>query len=82
MTDRLTLAHALEEGGMARAAAEHVATEIYEAIYNNVATKTDLRELEARLGKVISDSHAALLKWMVGQTFVILGVVAALHFVK
>jgi hypothetical protein len=46
MTDRLTLAHALEEGGMARAAAERIATEIYEAIYNNVATKTDLRELE------------------------------------
>ena len=58
------------------------ASEIYDAIHNNVATKTDLRELEARLGKAISDSHVALLKWMVGQTFVILGVVAALHFVK
>jgi len=50
-------------------------------IHNNVATKTDLRELEARLGRMISDSHAAILKWIVGQTFVILGVVAALHFV-
>ena len=28
-------------------------------IHNNVATKTDLRELEARLGRMISDSHAA-----------------------
>jgi hypothetical protein len=47
-----------------------------------LATKSDLRELEARLGRVISDSHAAPIKWMIGQTFVILGVVAALHFVK
>ena len=50
-------------------------------IHNNVATKTDLRELEGRLGRMISDSHAAILKWIVGQTFVILGGVAALHFV-
>ena len=49
-------------------------------IHDNVATKTDLRELEARLGRMISDSHAAILKWIVGQTFVILGGVAALHF--
>jgi hypothetical protein len=49
MPDRLTLAHALEEGGMARGAAEHVATEIYDAIHNNVATKGDLREAEQRI---------------------------------
>lgn len=49
MTDRLTLAHALEEGGLPRDAAEHVATEIYDAIRENVATKADLRELEQRL---------------------------------
>jgi hypothetical protein len=49
---------------------------------SQVATTTDLRELEARLSRMISDSHAALLRWLVGQTFVILGVVAALHFVK
>jgi hypothetical protein len=50
-------------------------------IHDNVATKTDLRELEARLGRMISDSHVAILKWIVGQTFVILGGVAALHSV-
>jgi hypothetical protein len=82
MSDRLTLTRALEGSGMQSEAAERIATEIYDAIHDNVATKTDLRELEARLGKAISDSHAALLKWMVGQTFVILGVIAALHFVK
>jgi hypothetical protein len=49
MTDRLTLAHAFEDGGMSRGAAEKVATEIYDAIRENVATKADLRELEERL---------------------------------
>ena len=49
MTDRLTLARALEEGGASRDAAEHIATEIYDAIHANVATKTDLREMEQRL---------------------------------
>jgi hypothetical protein len=49
MTDRLTLARALEEGGASRDAAEHIATEIYDAIHDNVATKTDLRDLEQRL---------------------------------
>lgn len=47
MTDRMTLAHALEEGGMARGAAEHIATEIYDAIHDNVATKSDIESLRA-----------------------------------
>lgn len=38
MTDRLTLARALEEGGIARDAAEHIATGIFDAIQDNVAT--------------------------------------------
>jgi hypothetical protein len=42
MTDRLTLARALEEGGASRDAAEHIATEIYDAIHDNVATKSDV----------------------------------------
>jgi hypothetical protein len=37
---------------------------------------------ESRLGKMISDSHAVLLRWIIGQTFVVLGGVAALHFMK
>jgi hypothetical protein len=56
MTDRLTLAKALEEGGITRGAAEHIATEIFDAIHDNVATKqdldlirADLRELDLRL---------------------------------
>ena len=46
MTDRLTLARALEEGGIARDAAEHIATEILDAIHDNVATKADVTALD------------------------------------
>ncbi|MBO0735252.1 MAG: hypothetical protein J2P48_01580 [Alphaproteobacteria bacterium] len=49
MTDRLTLTRALESSGMESQAADRIATEIYDAIHDNVATKTDLRELEQRL---------------------------------
>jgi hypothetical protein len=34
---------------MQSADAERIATEIYDAIHDNVATKTDLRDLEQRL---------------------------------
>ena len=49
MSDRLTLTRALEASGMESTAAERIATEIYDAIHNNVATKTDLREFEQRV---------------------------------
>ena len=49
MTDRLTLTRALESSGMQSAAAERVATRIYDAIHENVATKTDVQQSEAAL---------------------------------
>jgi hypothetical protein len=49
MTDRLTLTRALEDSGMQSQAAERIATEIYNAIHDNVATKADLERLEAVL---------------------------------
>jgi hypothetical protein len=49
MTDRLTLTRALESGGMQSAAAERIATEIYDAIHDNVATKSDLEALRLAL---------------------------------
>jgi hypothetical protein len=59
-TDRLTLTRAFESAGIKSEAAEQIATEIYDAIYDNVATKTDvdhsvttlraeIREVEQRL---------------------------------
>ncbi len=49
MTDRLSLANALADAKIDRPAAERIATEIFDAIHDNVATKSDLRELELRL---------------------------------
>lgn len=49
MTDRLSLANAFADAKIDRPAAERLATEIFDAIHDNVATKSDLRELELRL---------------------------------
>ena len=48
MTDRLSLANALAEAKIDRPAAERIATEIFDAIHDSVATKADLERLEAR----------------------------------
>lgn len=70
MTDRLTLTRAFEGAGVKSDAAERIATEIYDAIHDNVATKTDLRDLEQRL-KI----------WLGSVIVVALGVLfAALHY--
>jgi hypothetical protein len=45
VTDRLSLTRAFEDAGL-KSGAERIATEIYEAIHDYVATKADLRELE------------------------------------
>ena len=49
MSDRLSLANALAEAKIERPVAERIATEIYDAIQYNVATKTDLQLLKANL---------------------------------
>ncbi len=61
MTDRLTLARALEEGGIARAAAENIATEIFVALHDNSATKADLEGVKAELISRIDSVRAELL---------------------
>ena len=59
MTDRLSLANALADAKIDRPVAERIATEIYDAIQYNVATKTDLkllrRELKADIELVKSE---------------------------
>ena len=47
MTDRLSLANALADAKIDRSAAERIATEIFDAIHDSVATKSDLERLEA-----------------------------------
>jgi hypothetical protein len=49
MTDRLTLTRAFEGAGIESQAAERIATEIYDAIHENVATKTDVDHAVATL---------------------------------
>jgi hypothetical protein len=49
MTDGLSLANALAEAKIDRSTAERIATEIYDAIQYNVATKTDLELLKTDL---------------------------------
>ncbi len=46
MSDRLTLAHAIEDAGIERAKAERVASAIVDLIHDEVATKADLKAVE------------------------------------
>jgi hypothetical protein len=46
-TDRLTLARTLEDAGIARDGAEKVASAIFDAIHDNVATKADIAALQS-----------------------------------
>jgi hypothetical protein len=52
MTDRLSLTNALTDANIDRQKAERIATEIFDAIHDNVATKQDLQALEAKLDLV------------------------------
>jgi hypothetical protein len=49
MTDRLSLTNALADAGIDRQKAERIATEIFDAIHDNVATTQDLHNLEGAL---------------------------------
>ena len=49
MTDRLSLTNALADANIERQKAERIATEIFDAIHDNVATKQDLQHAEAAL---------------------------------
>jgi hypothetical protein len=49
MSDRLSLAHAIEDAGIERSKAENVASVIVRVIEGNVATKADLDATKAEL---------------------------------
>ena len=49
MSDRLALANAIEDGGIERGKAERIASVIFDAIHDNVATKADVQASEAAL---------------------------------
>lgn len=49
MSDRLALSNAIEDAGIPRDKAQRLASVIYDAIRDNVATKADLQAMEIRL---------------------------------
>src|SRR5712692_7481722 len=64
MTDRLSLANALADAKIDRPVAERIATEIFDAIQGNVATKSDVERLEADLQRLEThiDAQTAALR--------------------
>jgi len=88
MADRLTLARALEEGGIGRDAAEHIATEILDAIHENVATKSDLQATETALRAELAALRAdlglvehRLLTRLGSMVVVATGILVAIHYI-
>jgi hypothetical protein len=60
VSDRLALAHAIEDAGIPREKAEGMATAIARFVEGNVATKADVQASEARLRAEINATEAAL----------------------
>jgi hypothetical protein len=60
VSDRLTLANAIEDAGIERAKAERVASVIVDIIHDNVATEADLGQVETRLSGEIRQVETTL----------------------
>ena len=60
MTDRLSLTNALADANIERQKAERIATEIFDAIHDNVATKADVAAVNADLQRVETALRADL----------------------
>jgi hypothetical protein len=88
LTDRLSLTNALADANIDRQKAERIATEIFDAIHDNVATKQDLQRVEAALKADIAAVPADLelvrhqLMTRLGGLMVVLAglLFAALHY--
>ena len=84
MTDRLSLTNALADANIDRQKAERIATEIFDAIHDNVATKQDLQQLEQRMLLRIAELDAKIDRTVtrLGSLMVVLlGLLfAALHY--
>jgi hypothetical protein len=58
MSDRLTLANAIEDAGIERAKAERMASVIIDVIHDNVATKADIASVRGKLGAMKGELKA------------------------
>ena len=59
MSDRLALANAIEDAGIERGKAERVASVIFDALHDNVATKADVQASDAALRSELKSDIAA-----------------------
>jgi len=84
LTDRLSLTNALADANIDRQKAERIATEIFDAIHDNVATKQDLQRLEQRMLLRIAELDAKIDRTVtrLGSLMVVLLglLIAALHY--
>jgi hypothetical protein len=60
MSDRLALANAIEDAGIERGKAQRLASVIFDAIHDNVATKADVQASEAALRSEIVSVRSVL----------------------
>jgi hypothetical protein len=77
LTDRLSLTNALAEANIDRKAAERIATEIFDAIHDNVATKQDLENLRIELKADIAAVEHRLITRLGGLIVVVAGLLFA-----
>jgi hypothetical protein len=61
MTDRLSLTNALADANIERQKAERIATEIFDAIHDNVVTKRDLQHAVSDLQHTASELEQRML---------------------
>lgn len=81
MTDRLSLTNALADANIERPAAERIATEIFDAIHDNVATKSDLQSAVAALRGEMALFEYRLLTRLGSLVVVVAGILfAALRY--
>jgi hypothetical protein len=81
MTDRLSLTNALAAANIDRKAAERIATEIFDAIHDNVATKQDLQLVKAEVEAKIDLMKHQIVTRLGSLMVVLLGLLfAALHY--
>jgi hypothetical protein len=60
VSDRLALANAIEDAGIPRDKAQRVASVIFDAIHDNVATKADVQASEASLRSLVVSETSRL----------------------
>ncbi len=76
--DTLKFVEKLEAGGFSHAQAKAAAQAFADATSEQIATKGDLTQAKLELEARIEGAKADILKWMFGQTLIILGAVFAM----